>query len=151
MTDAEVRGAVNDRQCLSLTLFGEVRGEHEEGRRAVASVIANRLATGRWGKTWRSVCLWPWQFSCWQPQGGAVNYALVMLMARSLLDPEPSVLPAALRSCVALADLAIAGQLPDTTGGATHYLTTALYADHPPTWAKQLQQTVVIGRHVFFK
>lgn len=151
MTDTEVRAALNDLQALSLTLWGEARGCDDAGRRAVANVISNRLATGRWGASWRSVCLAPWQFSCWQSAGGAANYAAVMTMARLLLAPVPSVWPASLQACVALAEQALAGTLADTTRRATHYLTTALYATHPPTWALRMTQTVQIGPHLFFR
>lgn len=150
MTDQEVKSALNDRQVLGLTLYGEARGCDDAGRRAVASVIGNRLKTGRWGKTYRSVCLWPMQFSCWQPIGGAANYAVVMAQARNLLGPTPAVLPASLRACIAIADLAIAGKLEDSTAGATNYLTEILYANHPPTWALRMHQTVRIGGHLFF-
>jgi spore germination cell wall hydrolase CwlJ-like protein len=151
MTDIEVRAALNDRQVFGLTLYGEARGEKDEGRRAVANVIHNRLLAGRWGKSYRSVCLWPWQFSCWRPVGGPANYAVVMAMGRALLDPAPTVLPASLRACVALADKAMAGELEDSTRGAIYYLTEALYATAPPTWSLKVTRTAQIGAHVFFK
>lgn len=47
------------------TLCQEVRGEPLEGQQAVAYVIKNRLADGRWGKSLASVCLWRAQFSGW--------------------------------------------------------------------------------------
>lgn len=151
MTDAEVRAALNGRQAFGLTLYGEARGLKDAGRRAVASVIVNRRASGRWGQSWRSVCLWPAQFSCWLVAGGAANYAVVMAMARALLDPAPTVLPASLRSCLAIADLAMAGTLDDTTQGADHYLTETLYASHPPAWAIRMTPTVRVEGHLFFR
>lgn len=51
---------------LACTLWGEARGEKEEAVEAVAQVILNRAEHPRWwGKDVRSVCLKPWQFSCW--------------------------------------------------------------------------------------
>jgi hypothetical protein len=151
MTDFEVLAVLNERQCAGLTLYGEARGCDDAGRRAVASVFVNRRATGRWGRTYKSVCLWPAQFSCWLIAGGAANHAEVMKQARNLLAPTPTVLPASLRACIVIADQALAGTLEDTTGRATHYLTEALYAMHPPTWALRMHQTVRIGGHLFFR
>lgn len=47
------------------TLWQETRGEPDEGRRAVAHVIWNRVKSGRWGKTLGAVCLYHAQFSGW--------------------------------------------------------------------------------------
>jgi spore germination cell wall hydrolase CwlJ-like protein len=151
MTDLEVRAALNDLQAFGLTGYGEVRGESDAGRRAFVSVVVNRVKTGRWGHTFKSVCLWPAQFSCWLAIGGAANYACVMSVARVLVGPDPHILPASLKACLALADLAMAGKLEDTTGGATNYLTELLYANHPPTWALHMKQTARIGGHLFFR
>ena len=151
MTDLEVRMALSDRAAYGCTLYGEARGCDDAGRKAVASVIANRLRTGRWGHSWRSVCLWPAQFSCWLAMGGASNYACVMGAARVLVGPDPHILPASLMSCLAIADLAMAGKLEDSTNGATHYLTELLYANHPPTWALRMHQVAQVGGHLFFR
>ena len=152
VSDLATQKALNDRQAFGLTLYGEARGEPQTGRVAVAGVIQNRLADGRWGTNFRSVCLWPWQFSCWKPEGGSANYAVVMAMARALLEGgEDLVLPAALKSCLAIADQALAGTLADTTNGATHYLTELLYASHPPSWAVVMEQTARIGGHLFLR
>ncbi len=58
---------MTERDVVALTLYGEVRGEPLEGQLAVASVLLNRKADGRWGQTFTSVCRAPWQFSCWNP------------------------------------------------------------------------------------
>ncbi|MBI5120055.1 MAG: cell wall hydrolase [Rhodospirillales bacterium] len=57
---------------LARTLWGEARGESKAGREAVARVVLNRVAHARakggrfwWGGDIFSVCLKPWQFSCW--------------------------------------------------------------------------------------
>ena len=149
MTDAEVRAALNNRQAFSLTDYGEARGEPEIGRVAVAHVIDNRVKAGKWGPTHKAVCLWPAQFSCWQPVGGAMNYAVVMAMARDFLGDRPVALPASLQRCVEIADAVIAGKSADPTGGACFYLTHTLYATDPPKWALAMTMTVQIGEHVF--
>jgi spore germination cell wall hydrolase CwlJ-like protein len=38
---------------------------------------------------------------------------------------------------------------PDPTGGATHYYVTTM--PKPPTWAVEANQTLQLGRHVFFR
>ena len=51
--------------CAIRTIWGEARGEGEPGMTAVAHVLLNRLKDGRWGTALGSVCLAPYQFSCW--------------------------------------------------------------------------------------
>jgi N-acetylmuramoyl-L-alanine amidase len=151
MTDAEVLAALNDRGCYALTVWAEARGCSDAGRRGVASVIHNRKVSGRWGQTYRSVCLWPWQFSCWKAEGGVANHAALMALARALLDPTPTVLPASFEACRVIADHAINGTLEDQTHGATHYLTESLYASRPPSWARTMDVMARIGGHVFLR
>jgi spore germination cell wall hydrolase CwlJ-like protein len=51
---------------LARTLWAEARSQGGEGMHAVANVILNRAAQPDWwGKDIRSVCLAPYQFSCW--------------------------------------------------------------------------------------
>jgi hypothetical protein len=52
-------------EIAARTVWQEARGEPEEGQRAVAHVIVNRLRDGRWGKSLASVCLADRQFSGW--------------------------------------------------------------------------------------
>lgn len=150
MTDEQIRAALSDRGVVGLTLYGEARSEPAIGRTAVASVIRNRLLSGRWGKSYRAVCLAPAQFSCWKPVGGPANYRVVMATARALVEESPT-LPASLRACLEIADKAIAGTLPDPTHGALYYLTGMLYRTAPPSWALKCEMTAEIGRHVFLK
>ncbi len=50
-------------ETAARTLYGEARGEPEEGRRAVAHVFVNRYRDGRWGGSLGEVCQWPAQFA----------------------------------------------------------------------------------------
>lgn len=55
-------------QLMSLTLWAETRGEPRDGKIAVASVIIERVNHRDWdGHTVQEVCLWPKQFSCFNP------------------------------------------------------------------------------------
>jgi len=59
--------ALDKVDVLTRTVYGEARGESEDGQAAVAWVIQNRVAKGRahMSKTIKDVCLQPKQFSCW--------------------------------------------------------------------------------------
>jgi|MudIll2142460700_1097286.scaffolds.fasta_scaffold65317_4 hypothetical protein len=136
---------------IGLTLWGEARSEPVEGLVAVASVIANRVRDpqGRFGKTWQEVCLKPWQFSCWIPEGGRVNYERMKLKAEQMMAtrawPDPK--ETRLRECLWVARGIIDQMIRDNTRGANHYHTTVL---DPPTWADPRKITVRIGAHVFY-
>lgn len=141
---------LTDHHALALTLWGEARGEPLEGRVAVASVIRNRLKTGRWGESYRDVCLWPWQFSCWKPQGGKDNYEATRALAYQLIrdeKPEDSIL----RECLWIAHGIIGEWIRDSVKGGTHYMTRELYETKPPYWVNGKKPIATVGAHVFFK
>jgi len=136
-----------DRDVLALTLWGEARGEGLAGQVAVAWTIRNRVEMdlsndGKpdwWGEGYTDVCRKAWQFSCWNSSDPNFPY---------LVGEKP--IPAAqMRIARQAATAVIEGQLPDPTKGATHYFATAL--TQPPKWAGKSKQTLVLGRHVFFK
>jgi len=59
-------GHLDDYQIMGLTIYAEARGEPRKGRIAVGTVILNRAEKRDWdGKTIMEVCLWPYQFSCY--------------------------------------------------------------------------------------
>jgi N-acetylmuramoyl-L-alanine amidase len=128
---------------LARTLWGEARSEGRPGMEAVAAVVMNRVAVARaaggrywWGADVAGVCRAPWQFSCWN--AGDPN--LPKLRAVTAADP-------AFAAALAIARRAVAGALPDPTGGATHYHTTAI----SPSWARGAVPTARIGAHVFYR
>ena len=65
----------DDSIYLARTIYGEARGQSYESKVAVGWIIKNRLATGRWGDTYKSVVTARLQFTCWNhnidPQGYA--------------------------------------------------------------------------------
>lgn len=136
----------SDEQVLAATLYGEARGEGEAGLEAVASVILNRVviakATGRkqFGDgSIRSCCLKPWQFSSWNQSDP--NRA--KLLALDFANPMPI-----LAQCLAVACRAIAGELPDTVGGATFYKTNVL--PWPAEWGHAVAPVKVVGHQSFY-
>ena len=132
---AAYRNLSRDVDILARTLWGEARGETARGRHAVANVIMNRVSDRRWPNSAAAVCLQPWQFS--MSKAGDPNRALA-----GAVTPEGS---AIFRECVDLAKLAVAGDLPDITGGANHYHTKAV----DPDWNRNMRRTAEIGAHIF--
>lgn len=119
------------------TMYGECRGEPEEGQRAVAYILINRLKDGRWGNSLATVCLWPYQFSCWLP-----NDPNVKVLA-ALPDTDPS-----LAKFGAFIHQAFFNT-NDPTFGATHYYSTSMKTE--PPWTKGAILCATIGRHRFYK
>src|SRR6185503_8702488 len=49
--------------CLATAVYFEARGESLEGQLAVARVVMNRAASGRYPPSWCATVKQPWQFS----------------------------------------------------------------------------------------
>ena len=125
-------------EIAARTVWMEARNQGDAGMSAVAHVLRNRVADGRWGTSFATVCLAPFQFSCWNtadPNRGA--------MAR--LGTGDTSLEAARTALLNSANQA------DPTDGATHYVTEGVLEQMAPAWTKGATRTVQIGQHVFFK
>ncbi|MGI0077172.1 MAG: cell wall hydrolase, partial [Nitrosopumilaceae archaeon] len=112
---------------LSRTIYGEARGEGEEGMKAVGNVMVNR---GRKANApVSSAALSSSQFSCWN--GGAIppRDETTDRIAREILE----------------------GRVADNTGGATHYLNPRTAADHSWSRGQDDKVTSTIGQHVFYR
>ncbi|WP_202949827.1 cell wall hydrolase [Reyranella massiliensis] len=139
----------NDHDVLMLarTLWGEARGEPTEGQVAVAWVIRNRAARGRFaGRLFGQegavafVCLQPWQFSCWNE--GDPNRARLL----ALRDDQ-------CRGQIGTASNVLDGLVPDPTDGADRYHTIEPPPGAeawPPDWASTMRETARFGGHVFY-
>lgn len=129
--------SIDDVHILAMTLWGEARGEGVTGQTAVACVIMNRVAIGGWwGKDVRTVCLKPYQFSCWLEADPNRTKML------AVPDTDPI-----FAQCLSIARMAIAGTLTDITGGADSYERTGIGA----SWAVGLTPVRVIGHHSFYR
>jgi len=132
-----------DRDILVRTLWGEARGETLAGQIAVAWTIRNRVNDGKpkswWGEGYAGVCQAKYQFSCWNSNDP--NFAYL-----SGTKPIPAGEFARARSA---ADQVIGGTTPDPTGGATHYYASTM--PKAPAWVLKATQTLILGRHIFFK
>ena len=129
----------SDQEILAKTIWGEARGEIPAGQQAVACVILNRVALNGWrGHDIRSVCLKPFQFSCWL-QNDPNRTKMLEVTADS---------DQIYANCLDIAASAITGTLIDNTNGATSYFAASMKT--PPAWANGLQPCQIIGNHLFF-
>ncbi len=141
-----------DRDVMIRTIAGEAGREEVTGQAAVAHVIMNRVADPRWGDNPAEVSLQLKQFSAWN--SGVGGNSLPTNLKES--DPE-------YERIGQIVDAVAAGQIPDPTGGATHYYSPKGMAAHVaageqsnsvPTWLDQESQArggsnVRIGGHIF--
>lgn len=136
-------------EVLGLTIIGEARGERIEGQVAVGSVIRNRM-TNNPAKyhSLTTVCLEPWQFSCWNKNDP--NRVILLEIAEKLVTGQ------ILNSrhhvqCMFVARGIESWAIMDNTNGALNYMTSSLFnGDNKPSWAKNAKNEKVIDHHTFF-
>lgn len=119
---------LSDIEVEGLTLIGEARGLHYPiGMQEVAWVVRNRVAANKWwGHTERAVCLYPWQFSCWNENDP--NRAKLLKWPAS----DPVYIEA-----LQIATESMIGTGDDPTHGATHYFNHVTMPQ--ATWPKWYQ------------
>jgi cell wall hydrolase len=131
-----------DIEVVARTVYGEARGEPPEGRLAVAYSIVNRLASGRWyaGRRLAETVLIRDQYSCWNSDKGddADRRALV-----AVADDDP-----VLEACREAVHDALSGEVPDPTGGATHYESEKI---EPSPWVPSATFCGKFGSQLFYK
>ncbi|OBY26812.1 conjugal transfer protein TraG N-terminal domain-containing protein [Leisingera sp. JC1] len=141
-----------DRDVMIRTIAGEAGREGEVGQAAVAHVIMNRVADERWGDNPAEVSLQLKQFSAWN--NGVGGNSLPTKLEEGSAEYE---------RIGRIVDGVAAGQIPDVTGGATHYYSPKGMEAHVaageqsnvvPTWlGRESQarghQNVQIGGHIF--
>lgn len=129
-------------ETAARTLCQEVRGEPLEGQQAVAYVLKNRLADGRWGTSLASVCLWHAQFSgWWSPRGTPSAHDPNFSYACNLADDD-----ATLSHMRSVLQAAMDGQV-DLTNGALFYYSNIIAE---PAWAAAMKPRGKFGRQFFF-
>jgi spore germination cell wall hydrolase CwlJ-like protein len=122
--------------CLTAAIYYEARSESEDGQRAVAQVVLNRVRHPAYPS---SVCGVVFQgshrttgcqfsFTCDGSMRGR-RQADSWIRARRL------------------AAEALSGSVFAPVGNATHYHTTAIL----PYWAKHLRRSAIIGAHIFYR
>jgi hypothetical protein len=127
-----------DRDYLIKTIAFEAGGESDQGKAAVAHVILTRKRSGRWGDTIKKVVTYPWQFESWMTRRAEIE---------RLVSEDYRY-----RSAARIADAVLAGQMPDPTTGATHFLNPMVVhqrlAGSLPAWAAG--GGLSIGSHTFY-
>ena len=128
---ADVQTDDYQQDCLAAAVYFEARGEPIEGQLAVAEVVLNRAASGRYPSTICDVVTQPWQFSF-------VNATGAIPAADRSSD--------AWRKAVAVARIAERGASRLLPRDVLWY-----HADYvAPSWGRRLARNTKIGLHIFY-
>ena len=133
LPDAEQQKAIT---CLAQAIYYEARGETVEGQRAVGNVVLNRVSDPHYPKT---VCGVVFQ------NEHARHRCQFSFACDGLSDNPPN--SRSWRHARKLATKMLTSKRKDDTGNATHY--HAIYVQ--PHWASELEPTVDIGHHLFYR
>ena len=125
-------------EILALTLWGEAADRPVRAIEALAALVMNRVGAGlpQWGHGVAGVSRAPFQFPCWNR-----NHP-----RHARLRDIPAG-DAALAICRRIATRALAGTLPDPTGGATHFHDALAL----PGWALGRPAVAEIGGLCFYR
>ncbi|CAA9512137.1 MAG: Cell_wall_hydrolase_CwlJ [uncultured Sphingomonas sp.] len=135
LVDRFAAGAPLDEQanCIAVAIYHEARGESLEGQLAVARVIMNRAASGRYPSSWCGTVRQPWQFSFVNPRTGDIPY----------VDQSS----ASWRKALGVTRLAVANAVPTLATDVLWY-----HADYvAPSWGRRLSMVQKIGTHIFYR
>lgn len=133
MVERYATGAALDEQqrCLATAVYFESMGEPLEGQLAVARVVINRAASGRYPNSWCAVVKQKAQFSF--VRGGQFPR----------IDPAC----AAWRKAQSIARIAVANASASLPTDVLWY-----HADYvAPGWGKRLTRVEKIGAHIFYR
>ena len=135
LVDRYAAGAPLDEQanCIAVAVYHEARGEALEGQLAVARVIMNRAASGKYPSSWCGTVKQPWQFSFVNPRTGQF--------------PSTDQQSAAWRKAVAITRLAVNNAVPSLSTDVLWYHATYV----APSWGRRLTQASKIGTHIFYR
>ncbi|MEA2959569.1 MAG: hypothetical protein QOJ58_5552 [Alphaproteobacteria bacterium] len=117
--------------CLATAVYFEARGESVEGQLAVARVVMNRAASGRYPPDWCSVVKQHAQFS----------------FVRNGAFPSADTNSAAWQKAEAIAQLAAANIVPSVDTDVLWYHATYV----APSWGHRLSKVEKIGAHIFYR
>jgi spore germination cell wall hydrolase CwlJ-like protein len=124
-------------ECLTAAIYYEARSESDDGERAVAQVVLNRVRHPAFPKT---VCGVVYQGSN-RSTGCQFTFTCDGSLARGARQPY------AWARAQKIAAAALAGYVFSPVGLATHYHTTAIH----PWWADSMARAVTIGAHIFYR
>jgi hypothetical protein len=123
-------------ECLTQAIYYEARSESEDGQRAVAQVVLNRVRHPSYPN---SVCGVVFQGS--HRTTGCQFSFTCMGMIGPIGDPR------SWDRARRIAASALGGSVYRPVGLATHYHTTAIR----PYWAPSLVRQIVLGAHIFYR
>jgi N-acetylmuramoyl-L-alanine amidase len=119
--------------CMAVAVYHEARGESVEGQLAVARVIMNRAASGKYPTTWCGVVKQPWQFSFVNPHTGYL--------------PGVDEASDAWRKAQGVTRVAMANAVPSLATDVLWY-----HANYvAPSWGRRLTKVSQIGAHIFYR
>ena len=122
-----------EENCMAVAVYHEARGEGLEGQLAVAKVIMNRAASGKYPSTWCGTVKQPWQFSFVNPRTGHM--------------PGVDAASAAWAKAKAITKLAVNNSVPSLSNDVLWY-----HADYvAPSWGRRLSRVSKIGTHIFYR
>jgi len=123
--------------CLTQAIYYEARSEPEDGQRAVAQVVLNRVRHPAFPSTVCGVVFQGHQ----RTTGCQFSFTCDGSMNRGIRQPS------AWMRARRIAEEAIGGSVYEPVGNATHYHTTAIR----PYWAAHLRQSAIVGAHIFYR
>ena len=119
--------------CIATAVYHEARGESAEGQLAVARVIMNRAASGKYPASWCGVVKQPWQFSFVNPRTGYM--------------PGVDAGSTAWARAQGVTRLALANVVPSLSTDVLWY-----HANYvAPSWGRRLSMAQRIGTHIFYR
>jgi spore germination cell wall hydrolase CwlJ-like protein len=126
----ETRIDDREQECLANAVYFEARGESIEGQLAVAEVVLNRAASGRYPTDLCGVITQPWQFS----------------FIRNGRFPKADRTSESWRKAVAIAEIARKQIVDSLPSDVLWYHATYV----SPSWGKRLTRQSQIGLHIFY-
>ncbi len=127
----------NDSDCLTQAVYYEARGEGDDGMRAVAQVILNRVRHPAFPKT---ICGVVYQGAAYSHTGCQFSFACDGSMA----NPVEAW---AWRRAKTIAAAALNGYVMKAVGTATHFHTLSV----DPRWSGNMVKIATIGGHIFYQ
>ncbi len=132
-TQTAASALTEQEECIAVAVYHEARGEPLDGQLAVAEVIMNRAASGRYPGSWCDVVKQPWQFSFVNPRTGHV--------------PAVNRESASWAYAQAITRIAV-GNFADALPGDVLWY----HADYvAPSWGRRLAKVEKIGAHIFYR
>lgn len=133
-TQDQAAAALSEQEeCIAIAVYHEARGEPLDGQLAVAEVIMNRAASGRYPASWCAVVKQPWQFSFVNPRTGRM--------------PGVNKSSASWAYAQAITRIAVGFAADALPGDVLWY-----HADYvAPSWGRRLAKVEKIGAHIFYR